>query len=358
MNSETTPLLAFSDLLTGYRASMVLILAHRAGLFALLGNGGVSAETLCTHLGWDLAYGRRFLDVLCILGVLRREHDRYDFSPAARPLVAPDAPWSQRQTLEFEIQLIASWHHLEDTLKAGRRLLVGGDKSPEELEQARNRYLGAMDEAARVRAVEVWDCLDELPEEGRLFDLGTGSGMYVRELLIRRPGWSVICCDLPEILAREELHRSLAHWANRIDWCGCNLLDEESSGWHTIDDQSCDLVLLSNLIHCQGADETAALLRRASAKVAKQGGLLVIHDFFKDDRRGTLYDLHMMLNTYNGRTYALREIIAMAAAQGCVRHTVRYLPSGSFVLVLARSQRTIDMWGSFVWQENDGVAEK
>lgn len=342
MNSETTPFLAFSDLLTGYRASMVLILAHRAGLFALLGNGSVSAETLCTHLGWDLAYGRRFLDVLCGLGVLRREHDCYDFTPATRPLLAPDAPWPQRQTLEFETQLIASWHHLENTLKAGRRLLAGGDKSPEELEQVRNRFLGAMDEAARVRAVEVWDCLDELPEEGRLLDLGTGSGVYVRELLIRRPGWSAMCCDLPEILAREELHRSLAPWASQIDWCGCNLLDEEPSGWHTIDDRSCDLVLLSNLIHCQGAAETAGLLHRAAAKVAGQGRL-VIHDFFRDDRRGALYDLHMMLNTYNGQTYALGEVIAMAAAQGCVRHAVRYLPSGSVVLVLARAQRTEDL---------------
>ncbi|WP_448874385.1 methyltransferase [Desulfobulbus propionicus] len=335
MVEAKTPLLAFSELLTGYRASMVVMLAHRTGLFARLGNGGVSAATLCTQLGWDPAYGRRFLDVLCGLGVLCQEGDRYDFTSTARLLLAPDAPWPQRQTLEFETQLIGSWHRLEDTLKAGRRLFAGGDKSPEELEQARNRYLGAMDEAARVRAVEVWDCLDTLPEQGRLLDLGTGSGAYVRELLTRRPGWSVVCCDLPEILAREELHRSLAPWADRIGWCGCNLLDEGPEGWHTIEAQSCDLVLLSNLIHCQGAGETAGLLRRAAAKVGGQG-LLVIHDFFTDDRRGALYDLHMMLNTYNGRTYAVQEVEEMAKSLGFVRQRVHQLPSGSVLLVLAR----------------------
>lgn len=342
MSGEATPLLAFSDLLTGYRASMVLILAHRAGLLALLGNGGVSAKTLCTRLGWDPAYGLRFLDVLCSLGMLFREKDLYDFTPAFRPLLAPDEPCSQWQTLEFETQLIGSWHRLEDTLKAGRRLLAGGDKSPEELKLARNRYLGVMDEAARVRAVEVWDCLDALPEEGRLLDLGTGSGAYVRELLTQRPGWSVVCCDLPEILAREELRRSLAPWAGRIDWCGCNLLDEEPSGWHTINERSCNVVLLSNLIHCQSAVESAALLRRAVAKMAVHGQL-IIHDFLSDDRRGALYDLHMMINTFNGRTYAIREVMAMTAAQGCVCQAVRYLPSGSIVLVLALARRHIDL---------------
>jgi hypothetical protein len=341
MSGATTPLLDFSDLLTGYRASMVLLLAHRTGLLALLGNGAVSAATLCIQLGWDPAYGRRFLEALCGLEVLCREGEGYDYAPGVRPLLAPDGAWPQWQTLEFEAQLIASWHRLEDTLKAGRRLLVGGDKSPHELEQARNRYLGAMDDAARVRAVEVWDCLDTLPEQGRLLDLGTGSGAYVRELLTRRPGWSVVCCDLPEILSREELRRSLAPWGGRIDWCGCNLLDGEPSGWHTIEAQSCDLVLLSNLIHCQGAAETTGMLRRAAAKVAGQG-LLIIHDFFTDDRRGALYDLHMMLNTYNGRTYAVREVEEMATSLGFVRQQVHQLPSGSVLLVLACGERRGD----------------
>jgi hypothetical protein len=89
------------------------------------------------------------------------------------------------------------------------------------------------------------------------------------------------------------------------------------------------------MIHCQGAGETAGLLRRAAAKVGGQG-LLVIHDFFTDDRRGALYDLHMMLNTYNGRTYAVQEVEEMAKSLGFVRQRVHQLPSGSVLLVLAR----------------------
>ena len=327
MSEPTTPFAAFTDLLTGYRASQTLLLAHRCGLFAQLGTTGASATTLCNALGWHPASGRRLLDALCALDLLQRQGDHYDFIPAMRPLLAVDGANRQWQTLEFEFQMFAAWSHLDKTLVAGQRIFAAGDKSPHELQEARDRYLGTMDEAARIRAVELFDCLDDLPSQGRMLDLGTGSGAYVCEFLHRRPGWTVTCCDLPEVLDRPKLRESLAPWRGQISWIGCNLL----AAWppSLVTTGPYDLVLLSNLVHCQGREETTVILGQA-AVLTKPQGQVAVHDFFSDDVPfGALYDLHMLLNTYNGRTYAGGELEEMAKSQELMMESRWRLASGS-----------------------------
>lgn len=332
---------AFSDRLTGYRFSAVLLLAHESGLLDLVAAQGRSAAEICERIGWDPAYGRRFLDCLCGLEILHREEERYGLSPAAQPFLDPDSPSSQRRALDFERQLFQSWAQLDATLRAGGRIFAAGEKPPEELAQARARYLGAMDDAAAVRAEEVWQCCGHLPERGTLLDLGAGSGAYIAAFLRRHPGWSALFCDLPEIVADEALHRRLRPWQARIGWCGCNLLDEGPSELDRIGERSCDLVLLSNLLHCQGAEESLRLLRRAAGKTSADGVLLV-HDFFVDsDGRGALYDLHMMLNTYNGRTHRLSEIVAAARRCGLPCQHRFTLPSGTTLLACARSDKSL-----------------
>lgn len=339
--------LRFSDLLTGYRISAVLMTAHAAGVFASLADGPVPGDALCARAGWEPEYGRRFLACLRGLGLLREVSGHFAPTAFAETYLCPQAQRSQAQTLAFERQMAQSWQQLDATLKAGQRVFETGDKSAEQLRQARERYLSAMDEAARIRAAEVWDCFAALPSQGTILDLGAGSGAYLLEFLQRFPAWSAIFCDLSETVACARDHGLFAQWAANLTWRGCNLLSEEPSEFDAIGAESCDLTLLSNLIHCQGPTETERLLRRAAAKTAAQG-MIVVHDFFADcGWRGALYDLHMMLNTYNGRAYALREIVDMAARQGFRRHAVRALASGSTLLVLTR-QENVD--GGAGWE--------
>jgi hypothetical protein len=334
--SNQTTFLEFSDLLTGYRASMLLMLAHRHGLFARIGRKAIPASKLCRQLGWDEDFGRRMLEALQRLEILGNEEDSYHLNPKFSLLLDPESPCYQGTTLDFEDQLFVAWQQLEPTIIEGSRMYGTENQSSEKLAGARKRYLGAMDEAAKIRSMEVWDCLDKLPEEGLLLDVGAGSGAYLREFLTRYRHWSAIYCDLPEIVEHHALHPGLEAFATRLAWCGCNLLSEEPSPWETIADQSCELVLLSNIIHCQGKAETGRLLEKITTKLARCGRLL-IHDFFKDDSwRGALYDLHMMLNTYNGRTYTIGEILEMVGTDVFLHQSLHHLASGSTLLVLER----------------------
>lgn len=328
--------LAFSDLLTGYRLSAALLLAHGAGVFAAVGLEGCSGAVVCEQVGWEPAYGQRFLRCLCSLGLLREEESNYRLSGFAARFLHPDSDQYQGRTLEFERQLHQSWQRLGTTLTTGQRVFAVGDKSPAELQQALTAYLGAMDEAARIRARELWQALPMEADEGTILDAGAGSGAFLADFLGRYPGWQGIFCDLPEVVASTALHPRLAGMGARLSWCGCNLLAAGETGLETLGHRCGDLVLISNLIHCQGAAETDLLVRRLAARTADRG-LLVIHDFFSDTGwRGALYDLHMMVNTYNGRTCPRAEIIALAASCGFSHHRCRQLPSGSTALIFAR----------------------
>jgi SAM-dependent methyltransferase len=330
--------LAFSDLLTGYRQAAVLMLAHEAGIFAAVGREGCTGPELCAKAGWEQVYGERFLRCLCSLGLLQWEEERYTLTPFSQTYLAPQSPHYQGQTLLFERQLHQSWQQLAATLTAGQRVFATADKSPEELQQALALYLGAMDEAARIRAEELWNALPMAAPTGTILDLGAGSGAFLAAFLEQNPGWSGIFCDLPEVVASAGLHQRLAGVADRLSWCGCNLLADGPSEFDAIGECSCDLVLLSNLIHCQGSAETKRLLAKAAAKTA-EGGAVVIHDFCTDTGwRGAVYDLHMMLNTYNGQAYTQGEIAALAASCGLVHRDGIQLPSGSTALVFARKQ--------------------
>lgn len=331
----------FSDLLTGYRLSAVLMQAHDSGVFDAVGpEGGESAE-ICARMGWEPAYGDRFLRCLGGLGLLIRTGSGYALGPFASTYLCSASPHYQGNTLLFERQLQASWTQLTATLGAGKRVFATGDKDSRALQKAFSTFLGAMDEAAAIRARELWSWLPVAASGGIILDTGAGSGAYLSDFLRRYSAWTGIFCDLPEVVADSSLHQRLAGTADRLRWCGCNLLADGPSDFDLIAGQSCDLVLLSNIIHCQGAEETEGLLRKAAAKT-RDRGLLVVHDFFSDGGwRGALYDIHMMLNTFNGRTYPLPDIIAMASACGFRHSTAGRLPSGSTALVLARDAEVL-----------------
>jgi hypothetical protein len=330
--------LAFSDLLTGYRLSFALMLAHDAGVFDAINQEGAEGSELCAKLGWEPVYGDRFLRCLRGLGLLRQDGSRYFLSPFATTYLWSGSVQYQGRTLAFEKQLYHSWEQLAACLTAGKRVFATEDKDPQELQRAFSTYLGSMDEAACIRAEELWEWFPPPASCGTILDIGAGSGAFLNNFLLRYPGWRGIFCDLPEVVAGRELHRRLAAIGDRITWCGCNLLADSPSDFDGVPEQSCDLVFLSNVIHCQGTTETDVLLRKAASKTREQG-VLVIHDFFSDTGwRGALYDIHMMLNTFNGKTYALQEIIGMAESYGFCHSCSQLLRSGSSVLVFARDQ--------------------
>ena len=73
-----------------------------------------------------------------------------------------------------------------------------------------------------------------------------------------------------------------------------------------------DLVLISNVLHGQGARENRALLRSAYCSL-NRGGRIVLRDVLMNRARtdpewGALFSVALLLHTPHGRCYALDEV--------------------------------------------------
>jgi predicted metal-binding protein len=208
------------------------------------------------------------------------------------------------------------------------------ERSPEECQQRLELFQSAMGEAARVRSVELWDAVTHLPENGLIMDIGAGDGIYLQEFLTRHPGWQAVACDLPDVCARA----AAQGLPERLTLYPCNILEAgDLSGLTEQYRNRADMLLFSNLIHCYSHTEILELLRRIGELLAPDG-LLVVHDFFRDANPfGALYDLHMLVNTWNGKSYSTGETAAILDQSGFPHHTIIELPSRSLAMIASRT---------------------
>lgn len=323
----------FSDMLTAYRKSRVLMCAHELGIFESLAYGNHTQEEICEKTGMDLAYGSRFLDVLTHLGFLEQHGNAYGLSRFSVQFLVKGAPSYQGESLAFEKTLTQSWQHLCETVLHGKRVFNIMEKSRDEYLASLRLYLGAMDNAARIRAAELWDRFRPGRKGGVILDAGAGSGAFLVSFLERNMEWTGVFCDLPDVILLAMENPLIRPYLDRISFVEANLLDKSDAPLAV----SADLILCSNLIHCQGQDETQSLISKILACLAP-GGSLIIHDFFTDHgQRGAMYDLHMMLNTYNGRTYTVGQILSMVEPMGLSHTQVIHFDSSSTALVFTKN---------------------
>lgn len=325
----------FRDLLSTHRAVKVMIAATRLGIFETVGDGAASVAAATDATGWPSDAAERFIACLCELGLLGRDDDQVWLSPFSRRFLWRASPDYQGAALEFEHEVLGpSWRALEDAIQTGSRAYSTGDKSPAEYEAALRQFLAAMDDAARLRAAELWDRLPPRTDAGVILDAGAGSGAYLAEFLERHSGWRGVFCDLQDVIDLARRDPRLEALGDRLAYVPCNLLEsdlvlpEEMPG-------PVDLLLLSNVVHVQGKTETAELIRRAVGALGGQG-TVIVHDFHGDQNwQGSLYDLEMLINTYNGRSHSTADVAGMLEDCGYAHSISFALPSHSGVVAAA-----------------------
>lgn len=322
----------FCDLVTGYRVVNVIMEAVASGLIDIVGQDGCTIDHLSGATGMKEEEGKRFVYLLVNIGFLERYGDRIYLSLFARKFLLKESELSQRSVLEFEKVLIGKWDSLGAVLRQGQGDLVT-DLLPEEYANRLGLFQNAMGEAARIRAKELWDAIAFLPETGLIIDVGAGDGTYLKEFLKRYSHWRAVACDLPDVFASYGSEILEARMSNHA----CNILDTKQRGELVSRHKgTASVLLLSNFIHCYSERENVAIISQLG-DLLKEDGLLVIHDFFRDGNGfGALYDIHMMVNTYNGRTFTFAETERMLQEAGFNHNSVVELPSYSHGIVARR----------------------
>lgn len=323
----------FCDLVGGYRMFRVMTEAVNAGIIDRLDDVDYSAAELLAGIALQPEEGGRFIETLVNVGLLEEYDGRLFLSRFSRAFLTRNSPDSQRRVLEFEPTLMGNWGRLGEVLRDGQGALVR-EQPQEGYHQRLELFQGAMSEAAVVRSGELWDALKELPERGTIIDIGAGEGTYLREFLTRHPEWRGIACDLPDICAQAG-NAALPH---NLTFYPVNILERQELEVLVAGHRgTVGLLLFSNLCHCYSPEENCALMEQAS-DLLTDDGLLVVHDFYRDANCfGALYDLHMLVNTWNGRSYTTAETAALLAGAGFPHHAIVELPSRSSALVATRT---------------------
>ncbi|MBF0244153.1 MAG: methyltransferase domain-containing protein [Planctomycetes bacterium] len=291
----------------GYWQSRVVLSAVELGIFEALENKGQKAAALARKIGGDERATELLLNALVGLGVLRQSGGLFTLCGELKPLFGK-GKGSALAMLKHHAVLWDKWSRLSDSVKSGRIRpeagKVGFHGGPAEAKA----FTLAMRDGALPLAGAV---VAELDLEGRksLLDLGGGPGVYACEMARRYPLLEVSVVELPavaevgrELVAKEKDVRK------RIHYVPSDIMSEELP-------DGADCAFLSHVIHAEGEEAVAALYARI-AKALVPGGLLIVRDFFLDNKgalpsSNSLFALNMLVGTPRGRCYTLGESVAM-----------------------------------------------
>ena len=322
------------DLATAYWYSEVLFAALELNIFGLLGDCFLSADDLREKSEYDLDALSRLLASLAALGLLAEHEGKYANGPLASRYLVPGRSSYLGDFLLYRRYLTSHWQRLAARIRHG---VSANDRPSDERREAYQErtfaYVKTMDLQAELKAAEAMGTLENmLDREPRwILDLGGGAGAWCRAFRKRWPNAREVLFDLPETLsAAERLYPDPSSWGG-IEMVAGNALTPCLRG------KPFDLILMSNVLHAYGPEEAGKIMKYSAGCLAP-GGTVMVHDYLADLHdvdpvKGSLYDLHMLINTYNGRIYRLDELKAMAEAAGLKSLEFFHLQSDTSVLL-------------------------
>jgi precorrin-6B methylase 2 len=289
-----------------YCQARILSTAVHLELFDWLGNRIKSARAASNRFGGTQDIWKIFLDALCAIGLLQKRamnHDTPSFT--LRYLCSGEGLFLRSQHDAWNI-----WATLPDVLTTGKRPKIA---EPFFTDQKRSeRLLQSLDHDACKIAPYLIARLP-LSRSQTLLDVGGGLGSF-----------SIACCrqfshlrativEHPGVAGLTSRAVKKAKIANRVKVMSVDFIrDPLPCGF--------DIVLMSNVLHGQGATENRALLKSAYRSL-NQGGRIVLRDVLMnragtEPNWGALFSVALLLQTPNGRCYALDEVRGWLDAAG------------------------------------------
>jgi predicted metal-binding protein len=318
------------DLATGYWFSELLFTAVELQIFSRLEPAGSTVARIAGTLQLDGPALERFFQALCSVGLVTHSDGVFYNTKIASLYLVKGKECYQGNSILWRKYLAAPWGNLKGSLKAGGRVYDPVPEEPEQLTERIHEYIRAMDDVAKTKAEEILPLFGSL--SGHILDVGAGSGAVSAGFLHRFPGTRATLMDLPAVLQFSAGLPAARSLGDRAGFCAANLLQP----W-PVSKGAFDLVILSNVLHAYAQDEAVHLLDQG-LECLNSEGLLLIHDFFLEHRseKASLFDLNMLLNTFNGKVFAAKWVREQLASRGLHATDLIPLRSDTGVLIAAR----------------------
>lgn len=325
------------DLSTAYWCSEVLFAALELKLFELLDQGCSQVDTLARALCCREPELIRLLRALERLELVHEVEGMWCNSQVARLYLTPGSESYMGDFFLYRRHVQPRWTELVHRVSGEETSTLRPASDDEDYEIRTFHYVRALDELARQKAEEIAAILDLETWELPILDVGGGAGTLSRTLIRTRENGYAALFELPEVIAAA---RSL--YPDQSAWERIRIFEGDFRTYEFQTESRFGLVVLSNFLHAYGPAEARELLRK-SLNLLAAGGLLLIHDYFPDRLgrspvKGPLYDLNMLLNTYDGECHEVRQITAWLRDEGMGRIQVRDLATDSSIILTGKEK--------------------
>ena len=285
-----------------YWETKILLTAVKLDLFSALGGKQLTVTEVAQRIGADERALRLLMNALAAMRVLTKEADRFGNTEVARTHLAKTSPSYVGHLLLLHEAEWGNWGKLEETIRTGHSPVTRHvfETDPE----LGANVLSVLDRIGQQSGPALATRL-ELGEARTLLDLGGGVGTNAIAFCTVYSRLRATVFDLPQTLKTTERAIKEAGLDSRITLLPGDFNADPLGGPY-------DVVLMSDILHYQGPDANAALVRKTFAHLTA-GGRLIIKDRFLDES-GTspawvaAFAVHILVNTARGRCYTVADV--------------------------------------------------
>ncbi len=314
------------DLSTAYWYSQVLFTALELELFKFMDKGLCSPKDLAQALRCDEVDLVRLLTAMKKIGLVTSRNGNFYNTQVASYFLVPGKRDYMGDFFLYRQYMSPCWKKLT-------RKISGKEKNHEptlSYEDKTLRYLTSTDTLVKQKALEIAGFLKSEKISGPILDIGGGAGSMIRAIQESTRLSDAVLFDIPEVI---EAAKKI--YPDRDAWEGMTLIGGDFRT-HDFKDKF-GLICLSNFLHAYGPDEAKELFLKSISLLDKDGFVL-IHDYFPDRKgsapqKGALYDLNMMVNTFNGACHDSKTIIQWCRETGLNTFAIKDLATDTAIII-------------------------
>ena len=284
-----------------YWECKVLLTAVKLEAFGALAQGPATAADVARRLRTDPKATELLMNALVSIGLLRKEGERYANSSEAQEYLVKESPKYAGHLLLLQDAEWDNWGKLETAVRTGQSPVK--DHLFKTDPRLAENVLLVLHRVALQHAPTLARQIN-LSGSRTLLDLGGGAGTHAVAFCQAYPNLTAFIFDLPETLTTTERLVKEAGLEGRIRLIPGDFNRDDLRGPY-------DVVLMSDILHYQGPEANAALVKKVHGVLAPSGRL-VIKDRFLDEG-GTspawtaVFAVHLLVNTERGRCYTIAE---------------------------------------------------